>query len=95
MNLEFQQGKHSSRKPPKLIILQMCNEINVTVLIHLGISDHRTVPNRGEHLSKKSETVLSSYLRYSETVCPTQPENSQKLPIKNSKQSQNRSNIKE
>ena len=28
------QGKHSSRKPPKLIILQMCNEINVTVLIH-------------------------------------------------------------
>ena len=24
-----QQGKHSSRKPPKLIILQMCNKINV------------------------------------------------------------------
>ena len=25
--------------------------------IHLGISDHCTVPHRGEYLSKKSETV--------------------------------------
>ena len=30
----FKQGKHSSRKPTKLIILQMCNEIKITVLIH-------------------------------------------------------------
>ena len=34
----LQQGKHSSRKPPKLIILQMCNKINVTV------------PSRSEYL---------------------------------------------
>ena len=25
--------------------------------IHLGISDHCTVPHRGEYMSKKSETV--------------------------------------
>ena len=37
IQIQSKQGKHSSRKPPKLIILQMCNKINVTVLIHLGI----------------------------------------------------------
>ena len=56
--------------------------------IHLGISDHCTVPHRGEYLSKKSETVyppICGILKLSVQL----NQKIVKLPIKIFKQSQN------
>ena len=56
--------------------------------IHLGISDHCTVPHRSEYLSKKSETVyppICGILKLSVLL----NQKIVKLPIKMFKQSQN------
>ena len=56
--------------------------------IHLGISDHCTVPHRGEYMSKKSETVylpICGILKLSVQL----NQKIVKLPIKIFKQSQN------
>ena len=56
--------------------------------IHLGISDHCTVPHRSEYLSKKSETVyppICGILKLSVLL----NQKIVKLPIKIFKQSQN------